>query len=177
MLLTAALLAACGASEPTSSEAAAAETAATVCGMLRDWSNEMAASMNATSDAITDDDDPATAGDVLVEGYDELIALAEEHVAEVDELDLPATDARAGLLDELRTGAEQAVDELTDQRAEALDLPPITVSRQAGALGGAHTGLEKAQSVVEPRISAYDDPTLSAAFAAEPTCRHVVQDL
>jgi hypothetical protein len=166
---------ACGASLPTSAETAAADTAEQVCGLLRGWSNEMAASLNATSDAITADDDPATADDVLLDGFDDLIAIAEEHVTEAGEIDLPASGDRDRLAADLRAGAEAAVDELESQRAEIEDLPPIEVDDQQGVMGGAFVSLEKAQSLVEPEIVGYDDEEVRAAFNAEPTCEHVIQ--
>lgn len=165
----------CGATLPTSAERAAADTAATVCGLLRDWNNELSASLNATSDAITDDDDPTTANGVLLDGYDELVAIAEGFGADLEELDLPVTPERDRLLTDLRSGVAAAVEELEGQRDEARDLPPITVERQAGAIGGAHVGLEKARSLLEPPVARYDDPTVRAAFAAEPGCAHVVR--
>jgi len=159
----------------SSGGAAPAETATAVCGLLRGWSNELAESLNATSDAITDADDPATANQVLLDGWDALIEIAEAHVAEVTQLELPDTDARGQLVDDLTTGAEAAVTELEDERAGIAALPPITVDGQRGALGGAFTSLEKADSVVEPAIGAYDDEDIRAAFQDEPTCEHVIQ--
>jgi len=165
----------CGASLPTSREAAATSTAEAVCGLLRDWSNEMAVSMNATSEALTDDDDPDTANQVLLDGWDDLIVLAEGHIAEAEALDLPVSAARDQLVEDITAGAEAAVVALEDERDHLEDLPPIEIDDQRGALGGAFTALEKAQSVVEPRIARYDDPELSAAVADEPTCEHVIQ--
>jgi hypothetical protein len=165
----------CGASRPTSAEAAAAETAETVCTMLRDWDNSLSDAMNATSASITDDDDPATANQVLLDGFDEVIAIAESHVDEVDDLDLPAIAERQRLVDELRAGAEEAVAGLEADRAEAADLPPIGVSQQAGAVGGAMLAMEHAMSSVEPAIGTYDDERLRAAFADNPGCQHVIQ--
>jgi hypothetical protein len=165
----------CGASLPTSSEAAATETATTVCGMLRDVNNELAASLNATSDAITDDDDPETAPRMLRDGFDDLIVIAEAHVTEVDELDLPFSSARDALVDDLRSGAEESVTELEDERDALAGLDPVEIDEQAGVLGGAFTSLEKAVSVLEPQIGAYGDDELIAAVAAEDTCRHVIQ--
>ena len=166
---------ACGASLPTSNEAAAADTATAVCGLLRDWSNELAAAINATSDAVTDDDDPTTAPEVLRAGYDELIAIAEEHRAEVDELDLPTTGVRDQIVDDLRTGADAAVEELEAHRTDLDGLDAVGVDEQGGVLGGAFTNLEKAQSVVEPQAGAYDDEAVRTAFRDEPTCEHVIQ--
>jgi hypothetical protein len=167
--------AACGSSKPTTRESAASETAASVCGMLRRWNNEIADVMNATSDAITGADDPETANDVLLDGFDDLIPLAEDHRAEVDDLDLPATNQRDRLIEELRDGADKAIDALEDKRAEIEELPPITVSAQAGAIGGAFIAVERANSVVEPAIGTYDDEELKAAFAADDGCEHVIQ--
>lgn len=166
---------ACGASLPTTTETAAADTATAVCGLLREWSNDLAGSLNGTSDAITAQDDPENAPGVLRDGYDELITIAEEHRTEVDTLDLPATGARDQIADDLRTGADAAVAELEAHRDELDDLEVVEVDDQAGVLGGAFTNLEKAQSVVEPRVGAYGEEAVLAAFADEPTCQHVIQ--
>ena len=154
---------------------AAAETAATVCGLLRGWSNELADSLNDTSQAITDADDPATANQTLLDGWDALIGIAEDHVTEAEQVELPGTDARDQLVADLTDGAERAVSELEAERVGIADLPPITIEAQGGALGGAFTSLEKADSVVEPAIGGYDDAEIRAAFADEPECRHVIQ--
>lgn len=165
---------ACGASLPTSSEAAAAETADTVCSLLRDWNNEMGDLMNATSQAITDDDDPAAANDVLADGFERLVAIAEARRAEIDELHLPAVHDREALLDDLRAGADESIEILEDELDDIAELPPITVDRQAGALGGAFVALEGALAVIEPQVGAYRTE-LRDAFAGEEGCRHVIQ--
>ena len=167
--------AACGASLPTTSEAASAETAATVCGLLRRWDNELADAMNATSRTITDADDPATANGELLDGYDAAVEIAEAHVEEADDLALPDVPERERLADELRAGAEDAVESLRAERETAADLPPIDVAGQAGAVGGAMLAIEHAQSAVEPSIFDYDDEQLRRAFADEEGCEFVIQ--
>ena len=87
-------LGACGASLPTSAEKAASETAETVCAELRDSNNDLTEVFNATSAAITDADDPATSVDVLVGGFDDMIAVAEADRDDLDDLDLPTVDER-----------------------------------------------------------------------------------
>jgi hypothetical protein len=175
LAVIAAAVASCGASEPTSAEAAAAETAETVCSLLRGWNNDLSEAFNATSDAITDADDPETSVDELVAGFDQLITLAEEHRAELDELELPAGAGRDELLAELTAGADESIEVLEDEREQAADLPPIELDDQGGAIGGASVGLERATSVLEPDIGAYDDEALRAAFAADAGCEHVIQ--
>jgi hypothetical protein len=167
--------AACGASLPTSGEAAAAETADTVCTLLRRWNNELSATFNATSQAITDADDPDTSVDTLVDGFDEMIATAEAHRAEVDDLELPAVDERDDLLAELAAGADESIAVLDDERDDAAALDPFGVSGQGGAIGGASVGLERATSALEPSIGDYHDEDLRAAFAADEGCEHVIQ--
>jgi hypothetical protein len=169
------VVSACGDSEPTTRQAASSETAAVVCGMLRRWNNDMADALNATSDAITDADDPETANGVLLDGFDELILLAEDHRTEVDDLDLPVGNERERLLEDLRGGADKAIAALEEERTEVEDLPPITVSAQRGVLGSAFIAVERAGSVVEPAIGTYDDEELKAAFAADDGCEHVIQ--
>jgi hypothetical protein len=171
----AAVVSACGDSEPTTREAASSETAAVVCGMLRRWNNDMADAINGTSDAITDADDPETANGVLLDGFDDLVQLAEVHRSEVDDLVLPVGDERDRLLEDLRGGADEAIAALEEERTELEDLPPITVSEQPGVLGGAFIAVERAGSAVEPAIGTYDDEELKAAFAADEGCEHVIQ--
>jgi hypothetical protein len=171
----AAVVSACGDSEPTTREAASSETAAVVCGMLRRWNNDMADAINGTSDAITDADDPETANGVLLDGFDDLVQLAEVHRSEVDDLVLPVGDERDRLLEDLRGGADEAIAALEEERTELDDLPPITVSEQPGVLGGAFIAVERAGSAVEPAIGTYDDEVLKAAFAADEGCEHVIQ--
>ncbi len=175
LLVAAAAVAACGASEPTSAEAAAAETADTVCSLLRDWNNDLTGVFNSTSDAITDADDPDTSVDELVAGFDEMVVLAADHRAELDDLDLPAVAERDELIAELTVGADESIEVLEDERAETVDLAPIEVDDQAGALGGASVGLERATSVLEPSIGTYQDEALREAFAADEDCEHVIQ--
>jgi hypothetical protein len=166
---------ACGDGEVTTTEAAAAETADIVCTMLRDRNNELTASVNATARSITDDDDPDTANAVLADGLDDLIEIAEDHVAALDSLRLPATHERGRLLDDLRTGAQDGIAILDGERDEVAALPPITVDRQRGAIGGVFMALEGAQAALEPAIVRYDDEVLRQAFADDEDCRHVVQ--
>jgi hypothetical protein len=170
-----AVVPACGDSEPTTREAASSETATVVCGMLRQWNNDIADSINATSDAITDADDPESAPGVLRDGFDDLIRLAEDHRSEVNELELPVSDERDRLVEELRSGADEAVAALEEERADIEDLPSIEVSEQRGVLGTAFIAVERAGSVVEPAIGTYDDEELKAAFAADDGCEHVIQ--
>jgi hypothetical protein len=167
-------LGACGASKPTSTESAADETAETVCATLRRWNNDLTDLFNATSQAITDADDPDTAGEVLVAGFDEMIAVAQAHVDEAAELDLPTASWSEDLRAELAAGAEESVGVLEEEREQAAALPPIDVEDQGGAIGGASVGLERATSVLEPAAGAYD-PVLGAAFVANEGCEHVIQ--
>jgi hypothetical protein len=170
------VLTACGddGGMPTTGEDAAT-TAAEVCEVLRTWNTELGDSLNATSQEITDADDPTTANQVLLDGWDDLIAIAETHGDEAGEIDLPATGARDELIAELSAGAEEELAVLQAERSDIADLPPITVDEQRGALGGAFVALENAHSQVEPVIGAYEDERIRAAFAAEPGCEHVVQ--
>ncbi|HEX6420421.1 MAG TPA: hypothetical protein VFZ77_18110 [Acidimicrobiales bacterium] len=173
-VLTVLAAGACGASLPTSSETDAAETADAVCALLRDWNNEMGDIINATSKSITDDDDPSTANDVLAEGFEQLIEVAEARRSQLDELDLPDVADRQALLDDLRAGADESIAVLEAELDDVADLEPITVERQGGALGGAFVAVEGALSVIEPEVAGYGTE-LRTAFAEEEGCRHVVQ--
>jgi hypothetical protein len=152
----------------------ATETADMVCTMLRDWNNDLGDVINSTSQTITDQDDPSTAKGVLLDGFDEMIRLAEQHRQQVDELQLPAVDDRDRLVEELAEGADESIDVLHEERAEAAELGPIDVDEQRSALGGAFTGVERALSVIEPEIERYD-ADLRRAFEADEGCVHVIQ--
>jgi hypothetical protein len=175
VLLGPPVVAGCGASEPTASEAAVEGTAEEVCDLLRRWYNEFSERVNSASDRVTEDDDPTTANGVLLAGFDDLIAMAEDHEAEAAELTLPYTAERAKLLAELREGTEAATELLEAEREEIEALPPIEVDDQGGALGSALLAVEGARSAVEPRVELYDDEALRDAFENNPGCDHVVQ--
>jgi hypothetical protein len=166
---------ACGASKPTSSEAAATDTAEQVCSLLRRWDNDLSGSLNATAKDITDADDPTTANQTLLAGFDELIALSHDHADEAADLRLPRVAERDRILEEIRTGVEKGISELEDEHATIEDLPPITIADQGGALGGAFIAVEKANASVEPRIALYASDTVKQAFADNDGCRQVVQ--
>jgi hypothetical protein len=157
---------------PASPEAV--EAADMVCTMLRTWNNDLGDVINATSQTITDEDDPSTAKGVLVGGFDEMIGLARQHRRQVDQLQLPAVDERDELVHELAEGADESIDVLREERQEAADLGPIDVDEQRSALGGAFTGVERALSVIEPEIERYDED-LRRAFEADEGCMHVIQ--
>jgi hypothetical protein len=162
----------CGDDGPSGEDVAA--TADTVCSLLRRWNDDLGEVINATSESITDDDDPTTANGVLVDGFDEMISVAEGHVGEVDHLDLPDTPDRDQLLADLQEGAERSLATLEEERGEAAALEPIGVEQQRGALGGAFTGVERATSVLEPQVARYDED-LRRAFADDDGCANVVQ--
>jgi hypothetical protein len=158
---------------PTASPEAA-ETADMVCTMLRDANNGIGDVINATSQTITDEDDPRTADGVLLDGFDEMIRLAQRHRRQVDELQLPAIDERERLVEELAEGADESIEVLREERAEAAELGPIDVDEQRAALGGAFTGVERALSVIEPEIGQYG-ADVRRAFEADEGCIHVIQ--
>jgi hypothetical protein len=163
---------ACGDDGP--SEEDAATTADTVCALLRRWNDDLGDVIDDTSQSITDDDDPTTANDVLVDGFDQMITVAEGHIGEVDHLDLPDVPDREQVLADLQDGAERSLEVLEDEREAAAALPPIGIEQQRGALGGAFTAVEGATSVLEPEVARYDD-SLQAAFAENDGCANVIQ--
>jgi hypothetical protein len=164
-----------GCGDDASPEDDAATTAKQVCSLLVHWSNDLTTSINATSKEITDADDPESANAVLLDGFDELIDLAESHVDEAKDFDIPDGDDSDRLVDDLTAGAEKSVVELQNGKDVAADLDPIDIDGQPGALGGAMNSVEAAKSAVEPKIVGYDDETLQQAFEDEPECLHVIQ--
>jgi hypothetical protein len=164
----------CGGDGGGTSPDDAGATADTVCSLLRRWNDDIGDVMDATAQSITDDDDPTTANGVLVDGFDQMVTVAEGHLGEVDHLDLPEVADRDQVLADLQAGAEKSLATLEEERDEAAELAPIGVEQQRGALGGALTGVERAVSVLEPRVARYDD-TLQQAFTDDEGCANVIQ--
>ena len=140
---------------------------------LRRWNNDLTEVFNATSQQITDDDDPDTAGDVLVDGFDEMIELASDHRDEVDGLDLPAAGWRDDLIAELAAGPTSRSRCCRTSAARPPTCRPsrsTTRAAQSAARRWASSGRPRCSS---PRWA--HDPVLGAAFAADEGCEHVVQ--
>jgi hypothetical protein len=173
LVLALAAAPACGDDEPIAADHPA-EVADSVCTLLRDWNNDLSGIMNATSRAITDDDDPETANGVLLDGFDEMIASAEAHVDEVDDLDLPPVPDRALILETLRASARASVDVLTEALPDLEELPPIGVPEQGWALSGAFLVYERSTSAMRPQAAEWD-ADLREAIADDEGCDFVIQ--
>jgi hypothetical protein len=171
--LALAVVPACGDDEPIAADRPA-EVADRVCTLLRDWNNDLSGIMNATSRSITDDDDATTANGVLLDGFDEMVAAAEAHVDEVDDLDLPPVPDRARILAGLRASAQASADVLTEARPDLEELPPIGVPEQGWALSGAFLVYERATSAMRPQAAGWD-AELRRAIAEDQGCDLVIQ--
>ncbi|HEY7071570.1 MAG TPA: hypothetical protein VH479_15690 [Acidimicrobiales bacterium] len=165
----------CGASRPTTEDAAEAETADRVCDMLRGWYNDLSTSVNATMETITDQDDPTTANGILLNGWDDLLTLSQAHEQQAAELTLPYSADRARLLADLQDGAAAATDRLESERTDIENAAPITVDQQGGTLAGAELAIEGARALFEPPVEDYGNAALLQAFADNDGCDHVVQ--
>jgi hypothetical protein len=173
VVLALAAVPACGDDEPIAADRPA-EVADSVCTLLRDWNNDLSGIINDTSRAITDADDPETANGVLLEGFDRMIASAEAHVDEVDDLDLPPVPDRALILETLRAAARASADVLTEAVPELEELPPIGVPEQGWALSGAFLVYERATSAMRPQATTWA-ADLREAIAADEGCDFVIQ--
>src|SRR5918993_1938352 len=164
---------ACGDDEPIAADRPA-EVADSVCTLLRDWNNDLSGIINDTSRAITDADDPETANEVLLDGFDRMIASAEAHAEDVDDLDLPPVPDRTLILETLRAGAMASTDVLTEALPELEELPPIGVPEQGWALSGAFLVYERATSAMRPQAAEWDEE-LRRAIAEDEGCDFVIQ--
>jgi hypothetical protein len=173
VVLALAAVPACGDDEPIAADRPA-EVADSVCTLLRDWNNDLSGIINDTSRAITDADDPETANEVLLDGFDRMIASAEAHAEDVDDLDLPPVPDRTLILEALRAGAMASADVLTEALPELEELPPIGVPEQGWALSGAFLVYERATSAMRPQAAAWG-ADLREAIAAEEGCDFVIQ--
>jgi hypothetical protein len=158
---------------PASADAA---TASTVCERLRRFTNDLVGAANDAVTGINERTPPERTGAILA-GFDDGLRIAEQYVEEAAQLPIdPDVPERDALLGELRAGAEAAVAELVDERARfATEVPEVTDDDVRGRVGQFFNALEKAMSVTEPAIAAYDRRDLQVAFLDEPACRHVIQ--
>src|SRR4029453_16319318 len=114
----------CGASKPSSEDAAVTETADQVCRMLRGWYDDLSTSVNATMATITDQDDPTTANGILLDGWDDLLTLSHSHEQQAADLTLPYRAPRAQLLAALQDGAAAATARLESERTDIENAAP-----------------------------------------------------
>lgn len=152
-----------------------ATTAATVCGLLRSFDNDAADIANAAALAVRNDDDPTARVDDVLAGFDGLLARVELHATAISTLDRAALSGGAALVADLAQGAVEARAELVDERAEFALLPSVEDGDMTGRVGQFFNALEKTMSVIEPVLVDYASDVTVAAFAAEPTCRFVIQ--
>jgi hypothetical protein len=151
------------------------ELAATLCGALRDHTNDLVDVANDTAAGIYDYSPTERVARVET-GYAEADDSLTAWTDTVRALDLPdvaeAEDLRADLLD----GIDQGHAEIDDERvsfAETYATMPDEEVR--GAIGFWFNSIEKVMSVSEPAIATYDRKALERAFLDEPSCRHVTQ--
>ncbi len=165
-----ALLVACDDDDggPTDAEAAAA-----TCGVLVEWTNDVAATVNATEQEMLDGDDLRG---LMLAALDDVQARTEALGDEVEALDLPEGEGGQQLADELRHGQVAALEDIEGFRAEVEAIPdPDTESRNYRK-AQLVVELEKPRSLVKPDVqNDLGDADLEAAIADEPSCRHVTR--
>lgn len=166
----------CGSSAPSSAPAPqAAATAITVCGLLRAYDNDSADIANGAAAQVSNGDDPVARRDAVLTGFDELIARTARHGTDVGQLRAAALVQGPELTADLVLGAQQAADELAEERAAFATLSGITDGDMTGRVGQFFNALEKSMSVIEPAVTDYASDELLQAFRDEPTCRFVIQ--
>jgi hypothetical protein len=161
---------------PTVPDDTAASAALVVCSDLRAFANDLVRIANDAVAGISSLQSRERT-DVLLEGFDAALAVAETRRSQVAALPLPDDLAHVDdLRAELRVGAVSAVEELTDERATfEREVPEVTDDDVSGRVGQFFNAFEKAMSVTEPALAGYDDESFAQAFIDEPSCRHVVQ--
>ncbi len=176
-LLAAGAAACSGSDDRTAPADADAVLAATMCGALREQTNILGRLANSAVAGIGAKE-PDERYAAIIGGFDETEVATQAYrdgVAALVLADVPEADAlHAQLLD----GAELAVTELARERADfearGQTVPDADVQ---GRVGQFFNAVEKVMSVAEPAVSRYDRRALHEAFAAEPACRHVIQQI
>ena len=164
-----------GCSDKPAAGADPAVTALSVCDMLRTYVNDTGAIANASAAVVSGSEDPVGRRDAVLAGFDRLIERTDAHLASVTALDPTVLEQGAHLVADLIEGAEQAGAELRDERAAFEQVAGIDDENMTGLVSQFFNALEKAMSVAEPVVADYGSTDLIDAFAAEPTCRFVVQ--
>lgn len=159
----------------STTDASPAATAIAVCDLLRTFVNDSADIANAAAADVTASDDPLARRSAVLTGFDALLVRAQTHHDDVEALDPADLSQGDAMVADLLEGAQQAISELTEERAAFELLPGLERADTAGRVGQFFNSLEKAMSVVEPAITQWAELELVDAFAAEPTCRFVVQ--
>jgi hypothetical protein len=154
-----------------------AAAARSVCQDLRNTTNALADVVNDAVAGIVSKP-PDERREAIVDGFERALTVVRERAGEVEaRVALPDDLAeRDQLLAELVAGADAAVVELEDELALFEDeVPTVADDDVAGRVGQLFNAVEKAMSVAEPAVAAYDRAELGEAFLAQPDCRYVVQ--
>lgn len=176
--LLAATAAACSGGDDASTPGDAdAALASTLCGALREQTNTLGRLAN-TAVAGIGTKQPDERYAAIIAGFEETDAATRTYRDDVAALvlaDAPEADAlHAQLVD----GAELAVTELARERADfEARGPTVPDDDVQGRVGQFFNAIEKVMSVAEPAVSPYERRALHEAFAAEPACRHVIQQI
>ena len=148
-----------------------------MCGALRDQTNTLGRLANAAVAGIGAKS-PDERYAALIAGFDEADAATRTYRDDVEALALGEAPEADALHTQLVDGAELAVTELARERADfEASGPTVPDADVQGRVGQFFNAIEKVMSVAEPAVSRYERRALHEAFAAEPSCRHVIQQV
>ena len=175
LLAAAAALASCGDDTASPDQQQDTAMATALCGALRDQTNELVRIANRAVAGI-EGKSPQERFEAIDSGFVEAHAAATTFADDVETLELPDIAERDSLRQQVAEGAEQAIDEVTDERGLFEQTgPTVEDADTQGRVGEFFNSIEKVMSVVEPTIATYDRRELQEAFLDEPTCAHVIQ--
>ena len=149
--------------------------ATALCNALRNQTNVMVRIANHAVAGI-EGKSPQERFESIDTGFVEASTAATAFADSVESIELPDIPERDSLRQQVAEGAQQAVDEVSDER-EAFDAtgPTVDDDNTHGRVGEFFNSIEKVLSVVEPTIATYDRRELQEAFLSEPDCTHVIQ--
>jgi len=149
------------------------EVAAEACGLLVEWTDDVAALANAGQDELVEGADvPA----VMLEVLDDITARTDELAADLEALEHPDTDGGRAFAEDLRSGAAEARADLEGFRAEVEAIPDPDPERLPYRRAQLVVELEKPRSLVKPDVQDdLGDAELEAAIAEEESCRFVTR--
>jgi hypothetical protein len=168
-------LAGCGSDAPRSTEPTNdSDVARTVCDAIRGFDNGLVDATNESVAGIAalSPDERRTA---LDDGLTAVVAVVEQWRESIAGLQIPDVAEADQLRDQLASGADEALAELTDQATQAAGAGPVADDDVQGQVGIWFNSIEKVMSVSEPKIFVLERTELKQAFLDEPNCRNVIQ--
>jgi type IV pilus biogenesis protein CpaD/CtpE len=167
----------CGGGDSSASGTAPDDYAASVCGAVQDWQNDLQASISSMGSDLSTSSSAADVKTKLVEFMDSATTATHKMLTKVKAAGPPAIDNGEELQSDLESGLAKAEKAFAQARDKAKSLPAndraafqrqaaalaTTLNQQGTAIGTTFKGLE----------GKYNSKELNEAFDKQPACKNV----